>query len=128
MRRAFAFVGVSEAFTPDFSRRHNVSERKVWVPRSQLAHRLLSGPAELEAMKAKRRPKSISGRLRRRLVRGNLRRVKWTHPPVDASMRRRLTGEVREDVLRLQDLIGLDLSHWLEPARHGAPVSGERPE
>lgn len=128
LRRAFAFLGVSEAFTPDLRRRHNVSQRKVWIPRSRLAHRLLGGPAELEAMSAGKPPKSLSGQLRRRLVRTNLRRVEWTHPPMDAAVRRRLTGEFREDLLRLQDLIGLDLSRWLEPPREGAPASGQSAE
>jgi hypothetical protein len=128
MRRTFGFLGVSEDFTPDFSRRHNVSQRKVWVPRSRLAHRLLGGPAELEAMSGKKRPKSIPARLRRRMVRANLRRVEWTHPPMDAAVRQRLTGEFREDLLRLQDLIGLDLSRWLDPDGEGAPASGQSAE
>jgi hypothetical protein len=128
MRRAFAFLGVSEDFTPDLSRRHNVSQRKVWVPRSRLAHRLLGGPAALETISAKKRPKSISGRLRRRIVRANLRRVEWTHPPMDEALRQRLTREFREDLLRLQDLIGLDLSVWLEPPWEEAPMSGQNAE
>lgn len=124
LRRAFAFLGVSTDFTPDFSRRHNVSQRNVWIPRSRLAHRLLKGPAELEAMAAKKDPQSRSGRLRRRLVRRNLRRVKWTHAPMDPVVRRRLTEEFREDLLRLQDLIRLDLSGWLAPPREEASASG----
>jgi hypothetical protein len=124
----FAFLGVSEGFRPDLSRRHNVSERSVWIPRSRLAHRLLGGPAEVEAISARKRPRSVSGELRRRLVRSNLRRVDWTHPPMDAAVRHRLTGDFREDLLRLQDLIRLDLSRWLEPPSEGAPASRQSAE
>jgi hypothetical protein len=128
MRRTFAFLGVSESFTPDLSRRHNASERSVWIPRSRSLHRLLGGPAEVEAMSAGKRPRSVSGELRRRLVRSNLRRVHWTHPPMDEAVRHRLTGEFREDLLRLQDLIRLDLSRWLEPPSEGAAASGQSAE
>ena len=128
MRRTFAFLGVAEGFTPDLSQRHNVSERKVWIPRSRSLHRLLGGPAEVEAMSAGKRPRSVSGELRRRLVRSNLRRLRWTHPPMDEAVRNRLTGEFREDLLRLQDLIRLDLSRWLEPPSQGAAASGQSAE
>jgi hypothetical protein len=35
-------------------------------------------------------------------------------PPLDPELRARLTEEYREDILKLQDLIGRDLSHWLK--------------
>jgi hypothetical protein len=47
---------------------------------------------------------------------------------MDAAVRRRLTGEFREDLLRLQDLIRLDLSRWLEPPSEGAAASGQSAE
>lgn len=34
-------------------------------------------------------------------------------PPLDPETRQSMTGYYREDILRLQDLIGRDLSHWL---------------
>jgi hypothetical protein len=35
-------------------------------------------------------------------------------PPLDPEIRARLTEDYREDILKLQDLIGRDLSHWLK--------------
>jgi hypothetical protein len=35
-------------------------------------------------------------------------------PPLDPALRRELAESYREDILRLQDPIGRDLSHWLE--------------
>ena len=36
-------------------------------------------------------------------------------PPLLPSVRARLQDELRDDILKLQDLIGRDLSHWLTP-------------
>jgi hypothetical protein len=41
-------------------------------------------------------------------------------PPVPPEVRRQLTYSYKEDILRLQELIGRDLSAWLE----GAGVNG----
>ena len=35
-------------------------------------------------------------------------------PPLDPGLRRQLTDEYREEILKLQDLIGRDLSRWLK--------------
>ena len=51
--------------------------------------------------------------LRRRLYALNTRR--HTRPPVDAALRRRLCDELAPSVHRLEDLLGRDLSAWLEP-------------
>jgi hypothetical protein len=36
-------------------------------------------------------------------------------PPLLSSTRTRLQNELRDDILKLQDLIGRDVSHWLTP-------------
>lgn len=38
-------------------------------------------------------------------------------PPLDPSLRRTLTEDCRDEIMRLQDLIGRDLSQWLRGAR-----------
>jgi hypothetical protein len=38
-------------------------------------------------------------------------------PPFPAEIREQLLDSYREDILRLQDLIGRDLSPWLEGAK-----------
>jgi hypothetical protein len=42
-----------------------------------------------------------------------LRGGQLTKPPIDPTLRGLLIEEYRQDLLRLQDLIGRDLSHWL---------------
>ncbi len=40
-------------------------------------------------------------------------------PPLDPELHRQLTEEYRDDIIKLQSLIGRDLSHWLDPKRGG---------
>ncbi len=62
----------------------------------------------------------VPATVRRRLVSGLQKRV-LSRPPFPPEVRRELVEAYREDVLRLEDLIGRDLSAWLraEPARGG---------
>jgi hypothetical protein len=45
------------------------------------------------------------------------RRIFVKPPPFPPEVRRQLTDSYREDILRLQELIGRDLSVWLEDPR-----------
>ena len=46
-----------------------------------------------------------------------LRRIFVQPPPFPAEIREQLLDSYRDDILRLQDLIGRDLSPWLEGAQ-----------
>ena len=104
MRDAYRFLGVDASFEPDTSQRHNMSG--------------VSNNGFLVSLVRKRHPVKtaikplVPATVRRRLVSGLQKRV-LTRPPFPPEVRRELVEAYREDVLRLEDLIGRDLSAWL---------------
>ncbi len=111
LRDMYGFVGTSPDFAPDLSRRYNPSG----VPKSSLLFRFYRTLAE--AMREKERHGLIpTGLLDARVVsRAAGAYCKWilNRPRMPDEARVRLRSFFREDTLRLQDLIGRDLSHWL---------------
>jgi len=106
-RRIFSFLGVDESFVPDMSGEYNRSG----VPTNRLMHRLLNPSAPM-----KRRLWSVTPRFARerlldaqtRMVNRNLQRQTMPEPE-----RERLREVFREEVGRLEQRLGRDLSHWL---------------
>jgi hypothetical protein len=108
LRDLFRFLGVDENFAPEI-RRSNVTQ----LPRSQRLHNLATHPARIEQLTP------FLPAFARRVIVSALRRVDYKFnlvppPPLAPEIRARLTEEYREDILKLQDLIGRDLSHWLK--------------
>ena len=100
MEEFVTLVGVDPAVEVGTETRHNRSG----LPRSDVAHRLLTHP------------------LLERVMRGPLRTLRTTlrdwntaheKPPLGPAVRAELQETYREDVQDLQDLIDRDLSHWL---------------
>ena len=102
MRDLYGFLGVDEGFAPDTSLKYN----RAGVPRNGAARALV------------RNLNSLTPFLKGALPFGVRQRIKGglfaEPPPLAAEVRRGLIEEYREDVLRLQGLIGRDLSGWLE--------------
>jgi hypothetical protein len=105
MRGFFRFLGVDASFEPDTSRRHNPSG----VPKNRLLISLLKRPNLLKTAVKPLLPKGLRGRISEGLQRRNLSKA----PPVEPEVRQRLVELYREDVTRLENLIGRDLSAWL---------------
>jgi hypothetical protein len=106
LREVFRFLGIDESFVPDASIEYNPSG----VPRIR---RLYSGVRTLTA----RNPALVERVLPARL-RGYVKsRIFVKPPPFPPEVRRQLTDSYKEDILRLQELIGRDLSAWLEDTR-----------
>ena len=104
MQGIYRFLGVDDRFEPDIDVRHNPSGRA----RSRLLHAVITSRALRSALEP-----FVPERLRRAALRirnHNLQPV----PPLPTDLRRELTDLYREDILRLQELIQRDLSHWLE--------------
>jgi len=107
LRDMFWFLGVDEDFMPEIQR-SNITR----LPKNRRLHHLATHPGRIEQRipflpaPARRIISSILRRLDRRF---NLA----PPPPLTAEMRTRLTSDFREDILKLQDLIERDLSHWL---------------
>lgn len=106
-RRAQAFIGVDDGFTPRTDVRYNVSG----VPRSRTAYRLLgSGSWPSRALRriapasARQTLKRIQARTRSRLM----QRV-----PIDPELRAELVAAWRPEVEELSALVDLDLEPWL---------------
>ena len=103
LRDMLRFLGVDDTWEPARYLHSNVTR----VPRSFGLHHLIHESAAMRELKR------IAPVLHRVLVRGadllNLYR-----PALPPDMRCRLTAEYRDDILKTQDLIGRDLSQWLE--------------
>lgn len=106
LRDVFRFIGVDDRFVPDMSTRHNPSG---W-PRFSSAPFWIKKMDSLAAKIVRNLPEPIkesAQRLFNRLAR-------TTAPALDPVLRRELTMLYRDDILRTQELIGRDLTHWLK--------------
>ncbi len=114
MRDAYSFLGVDDTYEPDTARRHNPSG----VPKSRLLVSVLKRPNPLKAAVRPFLPRKARARFASAVRNRNLTKA----PPMEPEVRGRLVELYRDDVARVQDLIGRDLSLWLrvEPARSGA--------
>ncbi len=111
LRDIHGFLGVDPAFVPDVSARYNVSG----VPKSKRLHALHKFLLRQNPVKVVLKP-FFPKKLRRRLVEGSLNALRnrnLVKPPFPEEVRRALIGDYKEDVLKLQELIGRDLSRWL---------------
>lgn len=105
MQDIFRFLNVDDSFVPDMSVRHNESK----LPRSRALQVFLTEPRGVKNFFKT----FIPARWSRRIGDG-LRRQNVTKPPLAPEVRRRLTEVYREDIKELQDMLGRDLSHWLD--------------
>ncbi len=103
----FRFLGVNDRFVPDLSQKHNVSG----IPKNYLLDKSLMRGNFLKKVLTFLFPfKQLRRQLKHRLMQWNLRKK----PPLDSALYRRFKEEYREDILKLQDLLQMDLSRWLE--------------
>lgn len=99
MRDMLSFLEVDDTFKPDFSQRYNTA---LW-PRSRFLNHVL----HIEKLTPEWLQRGWG-------IRERLKRLNYKPPPrLDPVLRQQLTEHYREDIVRLQDLIGRDLSHWL---------------
>ncbi|MFV0593455.1 MAG: sulfotransferase family protein [Draconibacterium sp.] len=100
-----SFIGVNPGFKFDTTYKYNVSGS----PKSQVLYKLETSRS-LVAFVKKLLPKGIISKLKRNLT-GEKQMVKQE---INPKTRTELIGFFKEDILKLQDLIGQDLSPWLE--------------
>lgn len=111
LRRLCRFLGVDEGFEPDLSARLNPSG----VPRSRLLAPLLR-KNRVSRMARALLPRSLEPKAELAFDRWRSRRL--VKPPLDSALRAELIERYREDISRLEDRLGRDLSAWRED-RHG---------
>jgi Sulfotransferase family len=105
MRRIFAFLGVEEGFwSPHMERLRNASGRKGRAFRLAERQQRRRVVAPLFGL----RPET-KWRIERLIARG---RLSMERPAVEPALRRRLVGELDEDIVELERLTGWDLSAW----------------
>jgi hypothetical protein len=111
----FRFLDVDPTFVPDMSRRLNVSGKPLLAARSWLLDDLLNTPNPVKSFARWLLPDRALESIRRQIMRFNSRSVPSPAPcPMPPDLRRRLLDDYRSDILQLQDLIGIDLSRWLQ--------------
>jgi hypothetical protein len=106
LQNIFRFLEVDEARLPDVSLKHNISG----VPRNRLLHELLNKPNPIKSILRLVVPKGLRPRLTAFMENQNI----GGPPPLDQDVREELIDLYREDILKLEELIGRDLSRWLE--------------
>lgn len=107
----FRFLGVDDSFVPDVSVRYNESG----VHKRKSLKRVHTYLLKPDAVKAAIKP-FIPLRLRRSVIAslvGRIRTRNLVKPSYPEEVRARLAEDYRDDILKLEALIGRDLSAWL---------------
>lgn len=104
VQSVYEFVGVDKQFVPDLERRNvgGVAKRG-WLKEVMIR------PNPLKSIVNALLPAAIRHPLRDRLHRANTIR-----PTLNPTTRQTLIDDYRADILQLSDIIGRDLSHWLQ--------------
>jgi len=105
IKNIFQFLGVDDTFQPNLSVKYNQSN----IPKNRIFHGFISEKNFLKSMIRPLIPAKIRKPMAAKAYRKNLSRLK----PLSPELRQELIPIFREDILKLQDLIGRDLSHWL---------------
>jgi len=100
MKAVFRFLNIDDTSVPDTSMRHNISG----VPRNLAVAALLKTTFPVLGYLERSLPPRLISRIGNILLKA---------PSINPDTRARLTADFREDIGKLQDLIGRDLSHWL---------------
>jgi len=105
MRDTFGFLGVDPTFEPDMSIRYNVSGDV----RSRFVHSLFAAPSAAKDVLRPLLPRAVRQRLRGAIMERN---TKPTQSLMAPETRCALAEFYREDIRRLSELLGRDLSEW----------------
>ena len=110
----FDFLQVDSSFRPDTEQQHNATR----VPRNRFIHNFLTKPHPIKEvfkplLNSDIRYKIVKG-LRQKNLTASSNLEPSKRPTLTPSVRQQLANDYREDILRLQDLLQRDLSHWLQ--------------
>lgn len=111
MQDMYGFIGVDDSFRPDMSRKAQVAQ----VPKNRSLNKLLRQQNPIRSLIAAGLRTFLSEGTRQKLRSTiiNLNSSEKSQAPLSPDVRKQLVEFYREDVLKLQDLIGRDLSSWL---------------
>ncbi len=109
MQDLFQFLGVDDKFIPDISHKFNATG----IPQNRFLYDLLfTKKSPIKPIKNFFRA-LFPDKLRKPLAK-ELRGKLLVKPTISPEIKKQLTQEYREDILKVQDLIQRDLSKWLE--------------
>jgi hypothetical protein len=108
MRVLFRFLGVDENCPVDTQATHH-SSRMVRTPRNEFWSTVMVKPSRTRTFLKQMLPTAL-----REPVSQRLHERATFQPPLLPEVRAKLVAGYREDILRLQDLLGRDLSGWLK--------------
>jgi len=100
----FGLLGVDPHFTPDTSARHNISGR----PKMRVLHTLLNRQNAMKSSIKPFLPDAIRHYMQRKVRRMNLKKE-----AMRLETRERLKALYKEDIDRLEQMLGTNLGHWL---------------
>jgi Sulfotransferase family len=117
LRDVLEFLEVDDTFVPNMAIEHNTSA----LPRNKTLYRAAKKLAGRNPdLKLAILERCLPARPRQYVK----RRIFVQPPPFPAEIRERLLDTYTEDILKLQELIGRDLSPWLEGAQEQTPAAG----
>ena len=108
MGEIYEFLGVDRNFISDIDIRYNVSG----IPKSKIhsfIYNLLQNYNPLKSIVRNIIKKNTKEKIRNIAIRSLMNR-----PQMDCQTREYLSDKFRNDIIKLQSLIGQDLSHWLK--------------
>ena len=106
LQNILGFLDIDNTFIPDKLQKYNVT----YIAKNQAINQLLNPRNSINSTLRKFFPSQL-----RRLIKTQLLKINNSQPPsLKPEIRKELVAEYREDILKLQDLIQKDLSHWLK--------------
>jgi hypothetical protein len=117
LRQIFEFTGVDSNFVPALHQDSNAGGD----PRSRLLQAIIMKPNLLGSVAALFLPLPVRRRIRDRISRFNVARTEFS-----PTARARLLAKLRPDIMELQEILGRDLSSWLEGKSTGS-APGKQP-
>lgn len=105
LRQIFEFAGVDPSFVPMLHQEVNAGGD----PRSPLLQAIIMRPNLLGSIAALFLPLPVRRRIRDRISRYNVARAEFS-----PTARARLSAKLRPEILELQEMLGRDLSDWLQ--------------
>ncbi len=108
-KNMYEFLGVSPSFIPDTRTRYNVSG----IPKNKHIHTFLTESNILKKM-LKPLVNIILPKEKREKIAERIKARNLMKPAIKPETRAYLITAFREDILKLQDLIGENLTHWLD--------------
>jgi len=101
----FKFLAIDNTFCPDMSKKHNTSQ----IPRNKTWHKFINQPNLIKSIIKPLLPVDLRQNIKKNAKNNNLYK-----PQLSPEVRQLLITEYQPDILQLQELIGRDLSKWLE--------------